>query len=139
MLSVAVCTGRITADPACQYTSNRIPYVRFRLAVERDYKGKNGDKPDVDYISCIAWRQTAQFIAKHFLKGASMQIQGRLESQSWKDNNGQNRYSMEINVDHAWFGETKRAREDRENRMTAPEDDEYPILDADDSLPFLSD
>lgn len=114
MLNLTVHSGRMANEPELQHTPSGVCYIRFRLAVERDYTA-NGEYP-TDFLSFIAWRKTAQFIAKHFHKGAMITIQGRLEENNWTDKEGNKHYGMVVNVDQAWFGETKKAREDRERR-----------------------
>ena len=114
MLNLVVETGRIASDLVLQSTGSGVPFVRFRLAVDRDY-AVNEDRP-TDFLSFIAWRKTAEFICKHFSKGAMVSIQGSLEENKWTDEKGGKHYGMVVTVGQVWFGETKKAREDRQNR-----------------------
>lgn len=130
MLNLSVQSGRMANEPELQRTTGGVSYLRFRLAVERDY-ATDGERP-TDFLSFIAWRKTAEFIAKNFRKESMITVQGRLEENNWTDNDGNKRYGMVVNVAQAWFGETKRAREDRERRAGAQGYEEaYAYTDAD--------
>lgn len=106
MLNVISILGRLTRDPELRYTPSNVPVCYFTVAVDRDYES-NGERP-TDFIDCNAWRQSGEFIAKHFQKGSMIAVTGRLESRKWQDRDGNKRTSWEINVDHTYFGEPKR-------------------------------
>lgn len=138
MLNLTAFIGRFTADPQLQKTANGLSFVRFRVAVDREKKRDDGTRP-ADFISCIAWNQTAEFICKYFLRGSMATIKGRLESSSWKDKDGKARYEMLVRTEEIWFGESKTAREERENRMTAPTPPAAPAQnypEVDEAVPF---
>lgn len=114
MLNITIQTGRMANTPELYTTPGGVPYTRFRLAVERDY-AVEGERP-TDFLSFIAWRKTAEFVARNFAKGSMVTIQGHLEDNTWKNGEGKMHYGMVVKVDQAWFAETKRAREEREHR-----------------------
>lgn len=137
MLNITAFSGRFTADPHLQKTSTGISCVHFRIAVDRDIKKENGQRP-TDFISCVAWNQTADFICKYFSKGSMATVLGRLASNRWEED-GNSKYEMVVRTDSIWFGESRAAREERENRLTAPSappapGQEYPEID--DGVPF---
>lgn len=130
MINLSVQTGRMANTPELGVTPGGIAYTRFRLAVERDYT-TDGERP-VDFLSYVAWRKTAEFIAKHFTKGSMVTVQGRLEDNSWTDDQGEKHYGMVVKAEQAWFAETKRAREERERRAGAADPEEaYAYTDDD--------
>ena len=107
MLNVVIMMGRLTADPELKRTGSGIAVARFRIAVERDYAPKDGEKK-TDFFECVAWRQTGEFISKYFTKGRMIVVHGSLEAKEWNDRDGNKRYGTEINVDNAYFGDSKR-------------------------------
>lgn len=133
MLNQSIFIGRIANEPVLEYTpANRTPYCRLRVAVERDYASKDGERK-TDFLSCIAWKGTAEFIARYFRKGSMAAIRGRLEEDVWKDKEGNTRSRMTVNVSGIYFGETKKARQEREGRQSGylPEEDFGEYTDAD--------
>ena len=90
--------GRITKDPELKYTSSGIPNVFFTLAVNRNRTDANGDR-QADFISCTAWRASAEFIAKYIKKGYQLSVEGRIQTRNWTDNNNQIHYMTEIVCD----------------------------------------
>ena len=97
--------GRLTADVELKQTLNGTPVCSFSLAINRRVAR---DKPqEADFIDCVAWRGTAEFIAKYFKKGSSLYISGSLQKRYWSDNNGQKRYVTEVIVEKAEFVDNK--------------------------------
>lgn len=112
MLNQINIMGRLTRDPELRYTGSNIPVATFRIAVDRDFgKGENGERA-TDFIDIVAWRQTGEFIAKHFEKGSMIAVTGRLQMRDWEDRDGNKRTSAEIMVDHAYFCGGKPSRTD---------------------------
>jgi len=131
MTNVTVLQGRFTKDPEwVQVGEGNVSKETFRLAVQRDYKAKSEEKPAADFINCIAWRSTADFIDKHFNKGDMILVQGRLQSRSWEGDDGQNHYVVELVVDQANFCGPKA----KENG-TAPASNEQPSFPDEASFP----
>ena len=108
MLNHITIMGRLTRDPELRRTGSGIAVASFTLAVDRDFgKNENGER-ETDFIDCVAWRQTGEFVSKYFAKGRMIVVDGRLEMRDWTDRDGNKRTSAEINVDNAYFGDSKR-------------------------------
>ena len=86
--------GRLCADPELKQTSGGLPVTSFSLVVDR--KGKTGEDKQCDFITVVAWRQTAEFICRYFKKGQAILVCGELQTRSWQDNNGNKRYATEV-------------------------------------------
>lgn len=107
MLNTVTLAGRITQTPTLQQTSGNVSYVRFNIACDRDYLQADNQR-ETDFIPCVAWRQTAEFVSKYFEKGSAIIITGRLEVNSWKTSDDEQRREMVVNVDNVYFGEKRR-------------------------------
>lgn len=105
-MNIAILVGNITRDPELRTTTNGTPVVTFSLAVNRRYKSADGTYP-TDFINCVAWRNTAEFISKYFTKGSKIGIKGTIQSRSYDDQNGQKKYVTEVLVDEAEFVTSK--------------------------------
>lgn len=99
--------GRLVADPELRQTAGGISVVTFRIAVDRNYQAKDSAEKQADFIPCVAWRQTADFISRHFSKGRMIALEGSLQSRSYEDKQGQKRTAYEVIVDHAYFADSK--------------------------------
>lgn len=97
--------GRLTADPESKMTQTGTPVVTFSIAVNR--RGAKDGQQQSDFITCVAWRERADFLSKYFHKGSSICVEGEIQTRSWKDNNGNNRYATEVNVTQIHFVESK--------------------------------
>ena len=108
-LNKVVLCGRLTADPELKQTQNGIAVVSFTLAVNRRFtRGADGqNNSQADFISCVAWRQTAEFISRYFKKGSSLCITGSIQTRTWNDNTGAKRYATEVVVDEAMFVDSR--------------------------------
>ena len=105
MLNHITIMGRLTRDPELRRTGSGIAVASFTVAVDRDFgKNENGEK-ETDFIDCVAWRQTGEFISKYFAKGRMIVVDGRLEMRDWTDKEGNKRTSAEIVVANAYFGD----------------------------------
>ena len=98
MINRVVLVGRITRDPETQQTNTGIPYVRFSLAVNRPFKDQNGER-QADFINCVAWRAQAEFLQKFVKKGNQLAVEGRIQTNSYTDANGNNRQAFDILVE----------------------------------------
>ena len=134
--------GRITADPELKSTPSGISVTSFTVAVNRSYRGKNGEEPQADFINVTAWRQTAEFITRHFHKASSICIVGSIQTRSWVDKQGQKRYATEVVADEAHFVD-KKASAENSNPTTDAGKKEYETAPAgyvesggDEDLPF---
>ena len=108
MLNHIVIMGRLVRDPELRRTGSGIAVASFRVAVDRDFAPKDGGERKADFIDCVAWRQTGEFISKYFAKGRMIVVEGRLEMRDWTDKDGNKRTSAEIVVANAYFGDSKR-------------------------------
>lgn len=111
MLNHIVIMGRLTRDPELRYTQTNTPVTSFTLAVDRDFADKSTGDRQTDFIDCVAWRQTGEFVSKYFQKGSMAAVSGRLQIRDWTDREGNKRRSAEIVVDNVYFGESKKSRE----------------------------
>ena len=106
MLNHIVIMGRLTRDPELRYTQSQIPVASFRVAVDRDFG--RGEERQTDFIDCVAWRSTGEFVSKYFQKGSMAVVSGRLQMRDWTDKDGNKRTSAEVVADNVYFGESKR-------------------------------
>ena len=107
MLNKITIMGRLTRDPELRRTASSTAVAGFTLAVDRDFKSQNGEK-STDFIDVVAWRNTAEFVAKYFTKGRMAVVEGRLQIRDWKDKDGNNRRSAEVVAENVYFGDSKR-------------------------------
>ena len=108
MLNHITIMGRLTRDPELRYTQSQTPVASFTLAVDRDFGGRDSGEKQTDFIDCVAWRSTAEFVSKYFAKGSMAVVSGRLQIRDWTDREGGKRRSAEVVVDNMYFGESKR-------------------------------
>lgn len=108
MLNHITIMGRLTRDPELRRTGSGIAVASFTLAVDRDYSPRDGGERETDFIDCVAWRQTGEFVSKYFTKGRMAVVSGRLQIRSWNDKDGNKRRTAEIVADNVYFGDSKR-------------------------------
>ena len=108
MLNHIVIMGRLTRDPELRRTASGIAVASFTLAVDRDFAAKDGGERETDFIDCVAWRQTGEFVSKYFAKGRMAVVSGRLQIRNWNDKDGNKRRSAEVVADNVYFGDSKR-------------------------------
>ena len=118
--------GRLTKAPELRYTQTNTPVAAFTLAVDRDF----GEK-QTDFIDCVAWRSTAEFVSKYFTKGSMAVVDGRLQLRDWTDRDGNKRRNAEVIAEHVYFGVSK--RKEAAPDISAEDFEEY---NEDDNLPF---
>ena len=109
MLNHIVIMGRLTRDPELRRTGSGIAVASFSVAVDRDFSGKDGGEKETEFIDCVAWRQTGEFVSKYFTKGSMIVVSGRLQIRNWNDKDGNKRRSAEVVADNVYFGESKRS------------------------------
>ena len=111
MLNHIVIMGRLTRDPELRRTGTGTAVASFTVAVDRDFgKSENGEK-ETDFIDCVAWRQTGEFVSKYFTKGRMAVVSGRLQIRNWTDKEGNKRRTAEVIADNVYFGDSNK-RED---------------------------
>ena len=138
MLNEVVLMGRLTRDPETRYLQDGNNSVtRFTLAIDRDYKAAGEEKPKTDFISCIAWNKTGEFINKHFRQGSMIAVTGSIETGSYTNKDGAKVYTTEVRVNKASFtGEKKDSGTEGSNLEPSP-DGFMNIPDGvEDGLPF---
>ncbi len=111
MLNHITFMGRLTRDPELRRTGSGVAVASFSIAVDRDFgKNENGEK-ETDFIDCVAWRQTGEFVSKYFTKGRMAVVSGRLQIRSWTDKDGNKRRTAEVVADNVYFGDSRREGE----------------------------
>ena len=105
-MNKVILMGRLTKDVEMRQTPNGVSLARFSIAVTRRFKNSNGEY-DADFINCIAWRKTGEFIARYFQKGSMIAVVGSIQSRSWDGNDGKKQYATEVIVDEAYFTGSK--------------------------------
>ena len=106
MFNLVVLTGRLTADPELKTTANGLSVTTFSIAVDRRYR--SGEERQTDFINIVAWRQSAEFVAKYFKKGNLIGIEGSIQTRRYQDKNGNNRTVFEVVANNVQFVESKR-------------------------------
>ena len=139
MLNHITIMGRLTREPELRRTGSGIAVASFTVAVDRDFGGRDGGERETDFIDCVAWRQTGEFVSKYFTKGRMAIVDGRLQMRDWTDKDGNKRRSAEVVAESVYFGDSKRG-ESANNALSPdyrPPASEYEELDGEDGeLPF---
>ena len=130
MLNHIVIMGRLGKDPELRRTQSGVAVATFNVAVDLDFKDKATGQRATDWITCVAWRSTAEFVEKYFAKGSQVLVAGRLQMRDWTDKDGNKRISAEVQADNVYFAGAKTEGGQRE----LPE---FEVMDDDDpNLPF---
>ena len=116
-MNKVVLVGRLTAKPELRYTPQNTAYTRFSVAVNRSFTNADG-KRDADFINVVAWRKQAETISKYFDKGNLIALEGRLQTGSYDDKDGNKRYTVDVALDNFEFVESKASRESSANAPT---------------------
>lgn len=147
MLNLIVIMGRLTRDPELRKTASGTSVANFSAAVDRDFPSQDGSR-ETDFIDCVAWKHTADFVGKYFSKGKQIVVKGRLQIRSWTDKDGNKRRTAEIVADSVYFAGAKTESTAEVQRYETPVGcgaqapidpgpEDYPILTDDDTgLPF---
>lgn len=142
MLNHITIMGRMTRDPELRRTGSGVAVASFTLAVDRDF-AKDGAEKETDFIDCVAWKNTAEFVSKYFGKGRMAVVSGRLQIRKWQDKDGNKRQTAEIVADNVYFGDSKKEASSGNNfenpfsAMASQPTQDYAVLDGDDdALPF---
>ena len=110
--------GRLTKDVELRRTGSGIAVASFTVAVDRDRKNEAGEK-ETDFIDCVAWRQTGEFVSKYFNRGSTAVVSGRLQIRNYTDKEGNKRRAAEVVADSVYFGDSKKSSEGN-SAYTAP-------------------
>ena len=137
MINRAILQGRLVSDPDLKHTQSGVSVVGFRIAVDRDYKSKDPNAQNCDFINVVAWRSVAEFISRYFSKGSLILVDGRIQVRDYTDNNGNKRNVVEVVAESVNFC-GKRENNARQTQQTyQQEPQEFAELDDDDGvLPF---
>ena len=136
MLNNVIIMGRLTRDPELRRTQSGTAVTSFTMAVDRDFKSQSGEK-ETDFIDVVAWRSTAEFVAKYFTKGRMAVVEGRLQIRDWTDKDGNKRRNAEVLADNIYFGDAKKDVDSGANRYAGGQfvevDEDF---DTDGDMPF---
>lgn len=128
MLNHIVIMGRLGKDPELRRTQSGVAVATFNVAVDRDFKDKATGQRATDWITCVAWRSTAEFVEKYFSKGSQVLVAGRLQMRDWTDKDGNKRISAEVQAENVYFAGAKTEGGQRELPEFEVMDDEDPDL-----------
>ena len=128
-MNVVCLLGRLTATPELKTTQSGVSVTSFSVAVDRTYQPKGAER-QTDFINCVAWRNTADFICRYFQKGQRIALQGSLQSRSYTDKTGASRTVFEVVIDNAFFAESK--------GNSAPRSDSQPMPSYTEAAPAFS-
>ncbi len=147
MINKAILMGRLTRDPELRHTGAGTPVCSFSIAIDNGY----GEKRQTDFVNCVAWNKTAEFVSNYFSKGRMIIVIGRIATRTWEGQDGKKNYATEVVASEVSFGESKRAQ-DGDSGVSAkaaptasaapafpdnPVEEVFtPLLDTDDDLPF---
>lgn len=130
--------GRLTKDPSITYTQGAEPtcIARYTLAVDRRGKKQEG-QPDADFISCVAFKNNAEFAEKYLRQGTKVVVEGRIQTGSYTNKDGQKVYTTDVIIDSQEFAESKKETQDNAPSAPADKDGFMNIPDGlGDELPF---
>ena len=108
MLNKIFLMGRLVADPELKQTTSGLPVATFRIAVDRDFKNKQTGEKEADFVTIVAWRGTAEFVARYFTKGRMAVVEGRLQIRPYTDRDGNKRSATEVVAENIYFGDSRR-------------------------------
>ena len=132
MLNKIIVMGRLTKDVEMRHTQSGNAVASFTIACDRDSKAKNGEK-ETDWLDVVAWRNTAEFVSKYFTKGRMAVVEGRLQTRTYEDNNGNKRKVTEIVADNVYFGDSKKESDPLDNFV---KENKFVEVDEYDDIPF---
>jgi len=122
--------GRLTRDPELRYTGSNIPVATFSLAVNRNFANQSGER-EADFINIVVWRKQAENVCNFLDKGSLVSIEGRIQTGSYDDKDGNKRYTMEVVADSVQFLESKSQSQSRSQSNPSPYDYQAPTNDID--------
>ena len=132
MINKAILMGRLTRDPELRHTGTGTPVCSFSIAIDNGY----GENRQTDFINCVAWNKTAEFVTKYFTKGKMIVIaDGRISTRSWETQDGKRAYATEVVANEVSFGETKSSQQTA-TQPPMQDDDFTPLDEYDEDLPF---
>ena len=129
MINKAILMGRLTRDPELRHTGSGTPVCSFSIAINNG----SGENQTTDYINCVAWNKTAEFVNKYFAKGRMIVVVGRISTRSWEGQDGKKNYATEVVVNEVAFGDSKKETDAQENTT---DDGFVPLPDEAGDMPF---
>ena len=134
MINKVILMGRLTRDPEMRHTNSGTPVTTFSIAINSGY----GENQRTDFVNCLAWNKTAEFVKKYFAKGKMIVIaDGRISTRSWETQDGKRAYATEVIANEVSFGETKSSQQTVTQPPMQDDDDDFtPLDEEDDDLPF---
>lgn len=114
-MNKVILIGRLTRDPELRYTGSNTPVATFSLAVNRSFTNQNGER-EADFINCVVWRKLAETVKNYLSQGSQVAVEGRIQTRSYDDQNGQRRYVTEVVVENIDFVGTKRDNSQSSNQ-----------------------
>jgi single-strand DNA-binding protein len=144
MINKAILMGRLTRDPELRHTGSGTPVCSFSIAIDNGY----GDNRTTDFINCVAWNKTAEFVEKYFTKGRMIIVIGRIQTRTWEGQDGKKNYATEVVASEVSFGESKRDAGENSSynpagassasvpEMPTTDVDDFVALETNDDLPF---
>ncbi|MFH5881597.1 single-stranded DNA-binding protein [Liberiplasma polymorphum] len=145
MINRAILVGRLTKDPELRRTANDIPVATFTLAVNRQFSNPSGER-EADFIQCVVWRRQAETVEQYLSKGSLVGVEGRIQTRSYDDQDGNRKYITEIVCDSVQFLETKASQENSSNynnekesqprQQQSKKTSSIPDIVTEDDLPF---
>ena len=133
MINKCVLMGRLTRDPELRHTNNSTPVCNFSIAVDNGY----GENKTTDFINCVAWKKTAEFVEKYFAKGRMIALVGRISTRTWEGQDGKKNYATEVTVGEVSFCDSKpEGQSSTEGTQTSEDDDGFIVMPDTDDCPF---
>ena len=136
MLKKVFLQGRLVADPELRHTQQGTPVASYRLAVDRDYKSKDSNAQNADFVNIVSWRNTAEFVSRYFTKGRMMLVEGRLQMRSYTDKDGNRRVAAEVVTDNVHFADSRKDGSNNEDGSLQESAGFEELTDDDGDLPF---
>ena len=140
MLNHITIMGRLTRDPELRRTGSGIAVTSFTLAVDRDFADKQSGEKETDFIDCVAWRSTGEFVEKYFKKGSMIGIEGSIQTRKYVDKDtGKNRTAFEVIANNVQFVESRRdggAGDAQPASFNNTDSGDFSVIAPDDDLPF---
>ena len=139
MINIVALMGRLTFEPEVRTTPSGVSVMRFQVACDRKYQ-KSGQDRQADFIDCVAWRQTAEFISRYFHKGSMIAVEGTLQTSSYTDKNGNQRKQVEVLANNVSFcgskSESGAAGSQANPNCSSADNSDFDEIPDDDDLPF---
>ena len=123
----AMLVGRLTTKPELRYTSSNLPFARFSVAVNRTYSNAQGER-ETDFINVVVWRKQAENVCNFLNKGSLVSVEGRIQTGSYDDKDGNKRYTMEVVADSVQFLESKAQSQNRSQASSEPSPYDYQTI-----------